>query len=105
MRVRVGLMWLIVLWPSVALAGKVTLVWDANSEADLAGYKVYYGRTRALDKPIEIIDVKKQTTCTITGLENGVYYFAVTAYDAHNFTAYLFSILQCSNQIRADIFF
>ena len=31
--------------PSLGYALDVTLAWDANSETDLAGYKLYYGTT------------------------------------------------------------
>jgi hypothetical protein len=62
-----------------ALAGDVTLAWDANSEPDLAGYKVYYGTASGIyGTPIVIA---AQTTYTITGLAPGTYYFAVTAYN------------------------
>jgi len=35
----------IILLPAAAAAAQVTLAWDANSEADLAGYKVYYNHS------------------------------------------------------------
>lgn len=34
---------LLVCIPYLAMAGEVGLVWDANTEPDLAGYKIYYG--------------------------------------------------------------
>jgi hypothetical protein len=53
------------------------LIWDANTETDLAGYKVYYGTTtRTYGAPIPL---GKVTTYTFTGLPPGTYYFAVTA--------------------------
>jgi fibronectin type 3 domain-containing protein len=68
----------------------VTLEWDANTEPDLAGYKVYYktgssgapydgtGATEG-DSPIDVSDV---TTYTLHGQAEGVaYFFVVTAYD------------------------
>ena len=74
-----------------AYALDVTLAWDANTEPDLAGYKLYYktdaagppytgtGATEG-DSPIDVFDV---TQYTIHGLANGVtYYFVVTAYDS-----------------------
>ena len=56
----------------------VTLQWDANTETDLAGYRVYYGQTsRAYGTPIAVGLV---TTYQVKGLTTpGVYYFAVTA--------------------------
>ncbi len=64
---------------SPALAADITLLWDANSETNLAGYKVYYGTaSRTYSAPVVL---GKQTTYTLTGLAPGTYYFAVTAYD------------------------
>jgi len=61
-------------------AGEANLSWNPNSEADLAGYKVYYGTSSQIyGAPI---DVGNQTAYTLTGLPSGAtYYFAVTAYD------------------------
>lgn len=59
----------------------VTLQWDANTEIDLAGYKVYYGTaSRAYGLPIAVGLV---TSYQVKGLTTpGVYYFAVTAINA-----------------------
>lgn len=64
--------------PALA-AGKAILTWDANTEPDLAGYKVYFGT--ASKKYGSPIDVGKVTTKTIEPLQDGTYFFAVTAYD------------------------
>jgi len=62
-----------------AYAGDVTLAWDANSESDLAGYKVYFGTaSRVYGAPIVI---GTGTTYMVTGLAPGTYYFAVTAFN------------------------
>jgi hypothetical protein len=62
-----------------ALAGEVTLEWDANIESNLGGYRLYYGQTSrnyAID-----VDVGNETSYTVTGLQDGeTYYFAVQAY-------------------------
>jgi hypothetical protein len=72
-----ALLWLACAGP--ALAADVTLAWDANTESDLAGYKVYYGTASGVyGTPITI---GTQTTYTVTGLPPGTYYFAVTAYN------------------------
>ncbi|MFB3924900.1 MAG: malectin domain-containing carbohydrate-binding protein [Syntrophales bacterium] len=64
----------------VAHSADVTLAWDANSESDLAGYKVYYGTSSR--NYSSRIDVGNWTGCTISGLSAGsTYYFAATAYD------------------------
>jgi hypothetical protein len=72
------------LWPfaSAAQAAAVTLAWDANSDLDVAGYRMWYGTTS--HNYTSMISVGNKTTCTITNLEPGqTYYFAATAYD-HN---------------------
>lgn len=62
-----------------ALAGDVSLAWDASVSPAIAGYKVYVGTaSRTYGAPITIGD---QTTYTVTGLTAGHYYFAVTAFD------------------------
>ena len=59
---------------------QATARWNANPEADIAGYKVHYGT--ASRNYTKMIDAGKQTTCTIPDLVDGnVYYFAATAYD------------------------
>ena len=60
--------------------GTITLAWDANTESDLAGYKVYYGTASgSYGTPVNVGNV---TTYQLTGLTPGqVYYLALTAYD------------------------
>jgi hypothetical protein len=70
---------LLCILPSLSHATTATLRWQANKEADLAGYKVYYGKaSRSYGSPIT---VGKVTNHTLTGLSAGTYYFAVTAFD------------------------
>ena len=67
-----------------AQAAQVTLAWDANSEPDLSGYKLYYG-TSSGNYP-NTISLGLVTTDTVTNLTDGVtYYFALTAFDAEGF--------------------
>ena len=76
-----GLFLLLVLLCSYsALYGaNVVLVWDANTESDLAGYKVYYGTSSGTYG--SAIDVGKVTTYTVANLGPGTYFFAVTAHN------------------------
>ncbi len=38
--------------PSLSYSAEVTLAWDANTESDLAGYKVYY-KTGSAGEPYD----------------------------------------------------
>lgn len=65
-----------------ASGGQVTLAWDANTEPDLAGYRIWYGQSSGMYGPPTPINVGNVTTYTVNGLSSGVtYYFAATAYD------------------------
>ena len=86
---------LVLILSAPAFAGDITLAWDANTEADLAGYKIYFGSASHTYGPPIVIG--SQTTYTITGLAPGTYYFAVTAYN----TAGLESSF--SNEVSATI--
>lgn len=69
----------LVLTATVARADVVTLAWDANPPAGLAGYRVGYGTTSGTYTTI--IDVGNVTTTALT-LTTGVqYYLAVLAYN------------------------
>jgi len=90
---------------SSAFAVDVTLAWDPNSEPDVEGYGVYFGRDDS-GPPYNLFGYVALTQLsdpgspffTVTGLEKGSrYYFAVTAYDsAGNESAF-------SNPVCADI--
>ncbi len=61
-------------------ARELIISWDRNTEADLAGYKIYYGTSSR--QYTQFIDVGKINNFTVSGLSEGVtYFFAVTAYD------------------------
>ncbi|WDT81373.1 MAG: fibronectin type III domain-containing protein [Candidatus Manganitrophus sp.] len=64
---------------TAVFAGDATLTWSANTEADLAGYRVYFGTASRTYGPS--INVGKTTSHTLTGLANQTYFFAVTAYN------------------------
>ncbi|HEV8337735.1 MAG TPA: fibronectin type III domain-containing protein [Candidatus Polarisedimenticolia bacterium] len=70
----------LVLTAPVALAGSATLNWDPVADADLAGYKVYYGTSPGVYPNVQ--DVGNVTTVTLNNLTDcTLYYFAVKAYD------------------------
>ena len=75
-----ALLALLLLLLSYSVSNAVTLAWDANSEPDLAGYKLYRGYAPGVYDVIT--DVGNVTTYEVTGLAlNQGYYFAVTAYN------------------------
>jgi hypothetical protein len=60
--------------------GSATVTWNADTESDLAGYRVYYG-TSSRNYP-NSISLGKVTSAYISGLTVGTkYYFAVKAVD------------------------
>lgn len=83
--------------PRMASAAEVTLAWDPNSEAQLAGYKLYYdtdapgapyngtGATEGpspITIPLSSLADPGNPQFTLRGLKScAVHYFAVTAYD------------------------
>jgi len=67
--------------PAPVFAGALKANWNANTETDLAGYKIYYGESSG--NYAASIDVGKITQYTINQLKDGVvYYFAITAFDS-----------------------
>jgi fibronectin type 3 domain-containing protein len=59
-----------------------TLTWNANSESDLAGYKVYRATSSgAYGAPLATLQ-GNVTSYVSTGLQSGTtYFFVITAYD------------------------
>ncbi len=82
-----------------AIADNATLLWDANSEPDMAAYKVYYGVSSGepydgkianegespIIIPIDSLSDAANPTFKVTGLDKKFYYFTVTAYDEEGF--------------------
>ena len=75
----IALLWLL-LWTSGALAADYTVAWDANTEPDLAGYRLYYGVGSG--NYTDSVDVGNVTQHTVADLaDDTIYYFALRAYD------------------------
>jgi hypothetical protein len=83
----------------VADAGTVSLGWDANTEPDLAGYRLYYGispRSEGAYTQTVPINNKNATTWELS-LPSGTYYFALTAVD------FVGNESGFSNEVAADV--
>ncbi len=65
--------------PSGGSTGTVTIMWNANTEADLQGYRVYVG-TRSGART-QAFDVGNVTSTRLTLPLGSTYFFVVTAYD------------------------
>jgi hypothetical protein len=61
-----------------AISTDVTLAWDANTEGDIAGYNVYYGRVSGRYLRVETVTAP-HVTITVRGRQT--VYFAVTAFN------------------------
>jgi hypothetical protein len=87
--------------PTAGHASDVTLAWDANTETDIAGYRIHYGlASRNYDR---VLEAGNNTTCVVTGLEQGqTYYFAATALNTagleSDFSNEVSTTLSISNQ-------
>src|SRR5215203_3922440 len=63
-----------------------TLAWNANTESNLAGYRVQYGTVSG--SPSSTLDVGRVTSKLMTGLQQGTtYYFRVVAYNTSGQTS------------------
>ncbi len=65
---------------TLCYSAELTLAWKPNKEADLAGYRIYYGsRSGAYSYSV---DLGKSTSCTISKLVEGTtYFFVATAFN------------------------
>lgn len=57
----------------------ITLKWNANTEQDLAGYKLYHGTQTATYEAPMILGTQTSYTLNVPG--HGEHFFALTAYD------------------------
>jgi hypothetical protein len=80
---------------AISLPGEVSLAWDPSTSEGVIGYKVHYGhasgqysdfKTVTESEPAPDPPGPTETTqtyyYTVTGLDPGLYYFAVSAFDA-----------------------
>lgn len=57
------------------------LSWDANTESDLAGYRVYVGSATGQYGPARDVGNVMEISRSALGLADGIYFAVVTAYD------------------------
>ena len=71
---------IIMLSATISAAGTISMQWDANTDADLAGYRVYYGNVSG--NYDQSVDVGNVTSYTLNGLADcTMWYVAIKAYD------------------------
>lgn len=68
---------------TLTYGGRATIGWTANTEPDLAGYRVYHGTTSGIYT--EFVTLGLTTSYQWSGLTGGqTHYFVVTAFDTSN---------------------
>jgi hypothetical protein len=72
---------LLISFAVISISHGSMLKWDANSEEDLAGYKIYYGAPSIDYVSFDLGNVTELELGTLPLYENEVYWIAVTAYD------------------------
>lgn len=73
---------ILLLCASTAFALSVNLQWDANTETDLEGYKVYTQRPMVAQGFVQYTTVRGATKVTLANLSSShKYYFSVTAFN------------------------
>lgn len=86
-----SIIFIFIVLPNITLAGKAKVEWNANTESDLAGYRVYYGTTPRNGNappggytagPINVGNVTTYETPNLNGGQR--YYFSVVAVDTSN---------------------
>ena len=72
----------ICIWATIASAAtsSVSFAWNANTEPDLAGYRLWQGEAPA-GPYSSVLTVGKVTTATLNGVVDGTHYYVLTAYD------------------------
>ena len=76
----------------------VTFVWDANTESDLAGYRLYQSQMSGSYPDPHVAEIPAGTeTVTINDVPDGTYYWVLTAFDTdENESGY-------SNEVTANL--
>ena len=83
---------------SAFAASDVTFEWNANSEADLAGYRLYQSTQSGtyVGNPVATI-AEGTETVTLTDVPDGTWYWVLTAYDTNDNES------EYSNEVTASL--
>ncbi len=74
--------------PASAATTSVSLGWDANTEPDLVGYRLYHATVSGGPYPLAGEVAAPATTWTHTGLVDGLHCWVATAHDTTNESGY-----------------
>ena len=86
----------------VVAEDSVTVRWDANSESDLAGYRIYYGS--ASRSYSDSITVGLTTSYVLNLSPNKVYFLAVKAYDqSDNLSEFSNEVVLSTSPVQPEI--
>jgi len=117
-----GVAFLSIINANIVWAGSATVSWNANTEPDLAGYRIYYGTSprtgtnpgSATTQPLpkcglcgysSSVTVGNVRTYTFSSLTNSAtYYFSVSAYDtSNNESAFSVQVSKLISALTADL--
>lgn len=68
-------------WSCAMSQPHVVVSWQANSESDLANYKIYYGQESRVYDNVKIVAKSKNTEQIYGLIDSTAYFFALTASD------------------------
>lgn len=64
---------------SASATRRVTLVWNPNTEPDLAGYRIYFGTSSNVWTHVKAVEASPNPQVTLELPEDGTWYFVATA--------------------------
>ena len=99
MKLSVVVFAIMFLFCGVASAATIDFGWDANTESDLAGYRLYQSTTAGSYVKGEFLAeiLAPAVTYTLENVADGTYYYVLTAYDNNGNES------DFSNEVTADV--
>jgi len=82
-KLHIAFCFLLVFYPCLAFAATVDFGWDANTEQDLAGYRLYQATTSgSYTKGTFIAEIPKPAVAySLAAVPDGTYFWVLTAFD------------------------